>query len=89
MIAGIAVMCVLIIAAIIAIVIIVIIRRRSSAPIAIRTEDVSGEMQQETDNFKGSSTNFNSTDNPIFAGVTSDNQILEDPFINDFEERGM
>lgn len=47
LIAGVAVLYVLIIASIIVLVIIVIIRRRSSAPIAIRTEDVYGEMQQE------------------------------------------
>lgn len=47
LISGVAVLYVLIIASIIVLVIIVIIRRRSSAPIAIRTEDVYGEMQQE------------------------------------------
>ena len=59
---------------------------------AIRNEDVSNESPQETteENFKANSAqNFNSTDNPIFAANTSENQIIDDPFINDFEEGRM
>lgn len=79
----------LIVGVVIAVIVIVImlLKRRNENRIQIRTDDVSGEMQQETnnDNFK-SPESFNSTDNPIFAANTSENQVIEDPFINDKEE---
>ena len=91
LIAGVVVAVVAVIAAIV-VVVILLIRRRNNNPVAIRTDDVSGEMAQESNNdsFRGNSNNdFNSTDNPIFAANTSENQVIEDPFINDFEEGRM
>lgn len=91
LIVGVVVAAVVVIVAIVVLVILLIKRRSNNNPIAIRDE-VSGEMQQETgdDNYSKSNIDgFNSTDNPIFAANTSENQVVEDPFINDFEEGRM
>lgn len=90
LIAGVVIAVVAVVAALI-VVVILLLRKRRDRPMAIRTDDVSGEMQQETnaDSFKASSPDFNSTDNPIFAANTSESQVIEDPFINDFEEGRM
>lgn len=88
LIVGVVVACVAVVAAIV-VVVVLLIRRNSTRPAAIKTDDISGEMANETngDSFKSSQQgDFNSMDNPIFAANTSENNVIEDPFINDFEE---
>lgn len=70
------------------VVIVLVMKRNSSKTAALKTEDMSGEMQHETENndiFKNS-YNLNSTDNPVFPVHPDENKVVEDPFINDFDE---